>query len=52
MRDIGLLEVVWKLVEAVINTIVKAAVDFHGVLHGFGEVKRTGTAILELKLVQ
>ena len=31
-RGIGLLEVIQKLVEAVINTIIKVTVEFHGVL--------------------
>ena len=31
-RGIGLLEVIQKLVEAVINTIVKVAVEFYDVL--------------------
>ena len=32
MRGIGLLEVIQKLVEAVINTIIKVTVEFHDVL--------------------
>ena len=31
-RGIGLLEVIQKLVEAVINTIIKVTVEFHDVL--------------------
>ena len=35
IRYIGLLEIVWKLAEAVIDTRIKTAVKFHNVLHGF-----------------
>ena len=48
----GLLEVVWKLAEAVIVMIIKAAVEFHDVLHRFLTGRGTGTLILEIKLVQ
>ena len=34
-RGIGLAEVVWKVVEAVIDTCIKTVVKFHDVLHGF-----------------
>ena len=43
---IRLLEVVYKLVEAVINTIIKSALDFHDFLNGFREGRGAGTAIL------
>ena len=42
----------WKLVERVIDTCIKAAVQFHDVLHGFHAGRREGTAIMELKLAQ
>ena len=32
---IRMLEIVWKVVEAVIDTQIKAVVQFHDVLHGF-----------------
>ena len=34
-RAIGLLEVVWNVVNAVIDTYIKTAVHFHDVLHRF-----------------
>ena len=41
-----MLEVMWKVVEGVIDTLVKAAVQFHDVLHGFHAGRGTGTAIM------
>ena len=49
---IGLLEVFWKVVEAVIDTQIKSVIQFHDVLHGFCAVRRTGTDIMELKSYQ
>ena len=51
-RGIGLLEVVWKLMEAIIDTRVKKAVTFHDCLHGFRAQRGTHTAIIEAKLIQ
>ena len=51
-RGIGLLEVVWKLMEAIIDTRVKNAVQFHDCLHGFRAKRGTDTAIIEAKLIQ
>ena len=38
--------------EAIIDTQLRASVHPHGVLHGFCTGRGTGTAILELKMVQ
>jgi hypothetical protein len=35
VRGIGLLELAWKHIEAIIDTRVKTAVRFHDSLHGF-----------------
>ena len=51
-RGIGLLEVVWKVVEAVINTIITSVVQLNNVLHEFFSGSGTGAAVVELKLVQ
>ena len=51
-RGIGLLEVVWEVVEAVIDTRVKTVVQFHNFLHGFCAGRGAETAIIELKLAQ
>ena len=51
-RGIGLVEIVWNLVEAVSYTIIKAAVEFHDVLHEFQEERGTRKATLEIKLSQ
>ena len=50
-KGIGMLEVVWKVVEAVINTRIKLVFQFHDVLHGFFAGRETRTTIMELKLV-
>ena len=48
------IETVWKVVEveAIMDTRVKAVVEFHDFLHGFRPQRGTGTAILEVKLAQ
>ena len=50
VQGIGLLEVLWKLIEAIIDTRVRATVTLHDALHGFIAGRGTGTAILEAKL--
>ena len=47
---IGLLEVVWKVVEVVIDTRIKTVVQLHNVLHVFFAGRGTGTAITDIKL--
>ena len=47
-----MIEIVWKLLEAIFDTLVKKAVHFHDILHGFRAKRGTGTAILEVKLAQ
>ena len=49
---IGLLETLWKVVEALIETCLRASLHFHEVLHRLQAGRRTGTAIMELKLAQ
>ena len=51
-RSIGLLEVLWKLVESIIDTWIKTTVMFHDILHGFIACRGTGKAIMELKMAQ
>lgn len=52
MRGVGLIEVIWKLTEAIIDTRVKECIKFHDMLHGFTTTRGTNTAILEAKLQQ
>ena len=52
MRGSGLLQVICKLAEEVIDTIIKAVAEFHDVLLGFGAGRGMGMVILELKLSQ
>jgi hypothetical protein len=52
VRGIGLLEVTWKLCEAIMDTRIKQEVRLHDSIHGFTAGRGTGTAIIELKLQQ
>jgi len=51
-RGIGLLEVVLKVLECIINSCVTAKVKFHDCLHGFRAARGTDTAQIESKLFQ
>ena len=51
-RGIGLLEALWKVVEALIGTRFRAILQMHEVLYGFRAGRGTRTAIMELKLDQ
>ena len=51
-RWIELIEVVWKVVEAVIDTRIKTVVQCNDVLYGFCKRRGMGTAIMEIKLAQ
>ena len=50
-RGIGLLEVLWKLISAMIHKRIVENVSFHDGIHGFRTRRGTGTAILEAKLL-
>ena len=51
-RDIGLVEVIWKVVAAILNCRFTASITYHDFLHGFRAGRGTGTATLEAKLLQ
>ena len=51
-RGIGLVEVMWKVVAAIINLSFTSSITYHDALHGFRAVRGTGTATLEAKLLQ
>ena len=51
-RGIGLVEVMWKVVTAILNEQITASITFHDFLHGFRAGRRTGTTNLEAKLIQ
>ena len=51
-RGIILLENLWKVVEALIDTRLCSSLQMHDVLHRFRYRRGTGTAIMELKLAQ
>ena len=51
-RGIGLVEVTWKVVAAILYRRLTTAISYHDALHGFREGRGTGTATLEAKLLQ
>ena len=51
-RGIDLMEVVWRVVAAILNRRLKASITYHKSLHGFRAGCGTGTATLEAKLLQ
>ena len=51
-QGIGLVEVMWKVVAAILNRRFKASITYHNFLHGFRAGCGTGTATLEAKLLQ
>ena len=46
------MEVMWKVVAAILNRRLMASIVFHDFLHGFRAGRGTGTATLEVKLLQ
>ena len=52
IQVIGILEVFWKVMEAIIDTLMKKDVTFHDNLHGFRAGRGTRTAIMELEFTQ
>ena len=50
-RGIGLVEVIWKLLTLILHQRL-TTIKLHDVLHGFREGRGTGTATLEVKLLQ
>ena len=51
-RGIGLVEVMLKVVAAILHCQLTQAITYHDALHGFWEGCGTGTATLEAKLLQ
>ena len=51
-HGLGLLEIIWKLMEAIIDTRVNSKVKIHDILNGFVNRRGTGTAIIKAKLQQ
>ena len=45
-RGIGLVEVMWKVVAAILNSRLSASITLHNFLHGFRAGRGTGTANL------
>ena len=50
--DIGLVEVMYKVVAEILNRRFTASITYHDSLHGFRAGRGTGTATLEAKLLQ
>ena len=51
-RGIVLLETLWKVVEALIDTCLHVSLQMHGVLHKFRSRRGMGASIMELKLAR
>ena len=51
-RGIVLVDVVWKVVAAILNRRFTSSITYHDALHGFRTGRGTGTATLEAKLLQ
>ena len=51
-RGIGLVEVMWKVVAAILNLRLTDSITYHDFLHGFQTSRETGTATLKAKLLQ
>ena len=49
---IGLVEVVWKVWEKIMNNRLRATITLHGALHCFKKGRGKGTATMEAKLAQ
>ena len=51
-RGEGVIEILWKLVEAIIDTRINILVMFHDTLHVFCASRGTGTDIVDLNMAQ
>ena len=51
-RGIGLVEVIWKVVAAILNCCFTTAIIYHNLLHGFQAGSSTGTITLEVNPLQ
>ena len=51
-RFIGLVEVIWEVVAAILNRRLTASITYHDFLHGFRAGRGTDTSTLEAKLLQ
>ena len=51
-QGIRMLEVLWKLVESIINTFINTDVVFHDILHVFCAFIGTGVAIVSINMAQ
>ena len=51
-HGIGLLKVLWKVLEKVIDARLSSTIDLHDALHGFRAGRGCGTGIMEAKLAQ
>ena len=51
-RGISLVEVMWKVVVAILNRELTASITYHDALHSFRAGRGTGTATLESKILQ
>ena len=51
-RGIGLVEITWKVVAAILHLRLTTTITYHDALHGLRAGRGTGTATLEAKVLQ
>ena len=51
-QGVGIMEILWKVVESIIDTLINAVVTFYNVLHRLCANRGTGSAIMELNMAQ
>ena len=51
-RGIGLVEVTWKVMAAILHRRLTTTITYHNALHGFREGRGTRTATFEAKVLQ
>ena len=49
---VSLHDMLWKVMESIIDTRLRASIQFHNVLHGFHAGGGMGTGTMELKIAQ
>ena len=50
-QRIGLIKVIWEVIEIIIDRRLATSIEFHDILHGFRAKQGTRTDILEVKLI-
>ena len=51
-QGIGLLDVLWKVIESIIDTCINKALTLHEIIHEFQSGRGTGTSSVDINLTQ